>query len=360
MVDLNSPSSILVGDAVDRTNGANYYMDKWEDEVFRELRETLYFLSLVSEVPRAKITGGTYHQPKVGKMGIRNMVPGTPVTLQAYTEGQFTMVFNRYRESSHMILDIHQIFDDFELRSEYNREIAFAHGIDTDYWIQGSRAVINKEGNVVNSVDSGGANAPLNRAAIIAANLTADKNFMPPSGRAWIFAPDQLASLLTVPEFTSGDYVSGQPTMTGEIGMLYGHPVVINNNIKKNTATAISIITGETSGARVTTSYPNAGYVDDPTGTPNYGIYWPDFGDTSDSNSAGQETLAATDGLPENAYTGMLVYKDWIKFGWAQPPKLETDRQVTYQGNVVVSTSVYDTKVYRPEYAVNINSYETT
>ena len=350
----------LQGNGVDRTNGANYYIDQWEDEVFAELRETLYFMNLVSEVPTAKITGGIYHQPKVGLMGSRNMNFGNPVTLQAYTEDQFTMEFKRYREASFMIGDIHAIFDDFDLRAEYTREIAFAHAIECDYWIQGYRAVINAAGNVVNSVDTGGANAPLNRAAIIAAKLVADKNFMPKKGRVWVFAPDQLASLTTVPEFTSGDYVSGQPTMTGEIGMLYGIPVVINDNIKKNTATAISWVTGESSGARVFTDYPNAGYVDDPTGTPNYGIWWPDAADTNDSNGAGQETLAATDTLPENAYTGGLFCKDWLKFGWAQSPKLEADRQVTFQGNAVVSTCLYDAKVYRPEHAVIINSYETT
>lgn len=357
MVDI-AAGTHLTGDGAGRDTMSKYFKDRWEDEIFVELRETLYFMNLVSEVPRAKITGGTYKQPKVGKMGVRNMSPGTPVTLQAYSEDEFTMVFKRYREASFMIFDIGQIFDDFGLRSEYTREIAFAHSIDVDRWIQGYRAVINKEGNVVTSVDSGGANAPLNRAALLAAKLTADKNFMPQQGRVWVFAPDQLASLLAIPEFTSGDYVSGSPTMTGEVGSLYGAPVVINNNIVKNGPDGLSIITGESSGARVETTYPTPGFYD-AVGT-DFGIYWPDAADTSDSNGAGQETLATSDSLTLDAYTGMLVTKDWIKFGWAKPPSIESDREVVYQGNVTVSTSLYDAKVYRPEYAVLIESFETT
>lgn len=357
MVDI-ADSHVLVGDGADRTSAAKYFKDRWEDEIFIELRANLYFMNLVSEVPRDKITGGTYKQPKVGKMGIRNLVPGTPVTLQAYTEDEFSMVFKRYREASFMIFDVAELFDDFGLRAEWTREIASIHAFDVDHWIQGYRAVINKAGNVVNSVDSGGANSTLNRAAILAAKLTADKNFMPMKERVWVFAPDQLISLLAIPEFTSGDYVQGSPTMTGEIGSLYGYPVVINNNIVKNAADGITIITGESSGARTTTSYPTPGFYD--SVTPSFGIYWPDSGDTSDSNGAGQETLATGDSLPSAAYTGMLVHKDWIKFGWAKPPSIETDRQVTYQGNVTVSAALYDAKVYRSDYAVIINSYETT
>lgn len=358
MVDI-ATGTHLVGDGAGRDN-TKYFFDKWSAEIFIQLRAMLYFMNLVSEVPSDKITGGTYRQPKVGKLGGRNMSVGSPVTLQAYIEDEFTMVFKRYREASFMIFNIHEMFDDTNpgLKAEYTREIVSWHNFDIDRWIQGYRAVINKEGNSVDAVDSGGSNAPLNRAAIIAAKLTADKNFMPPTDRVFVFAPDQLASLYAVPEFTSGDYVSGQPTMSGEIGTLYGCPVVINNNIVKNTADAITLVTGESSGSRVETTYPAPGYYD-ASGT-DFGIYWPDEGDTNDSNGAGQETLATSDSLPENAYTGILCHKEWIKFGWAQRPKIESDYEVTYQGSPTVSTALYDAKVYRPEFAVIINSYETT
>lgn len=348
----------VVGSALSRDNTGYFQKDRYDDEIYHSFVEESYMINTIMLVPDDKITGATYRQPTVGGLGVKGKQAGVPVTLQAYSEGELTMVFKRRMECSYAVEDLAKFFLDYDLRSEYTKETGIAVARDVDRWILGHRAYWQRQGRYVNSVDSLGAAAPLNQAAIMAALLKMDMDLVPRSDRVFIFSPSQRTSLLTIDGFINGDYVSGQPTMTGEIGSLYGVPVVINNALVKNSATGLTLITGVSGGARVTTNYPTPGVaIDD---TPDvYSPYWPCSTNNGDVNGAGQETLVLADSLPVDYYTGMLLSKGWLKFGWVERPTTAAGREITLTSDVVVTTWMYDSKHYRDTNCVLIHSYET-
>jgi hypothetical protein len=346
------------GHVASRETTTVFQTDRWDSEIWIELNAINIMSQFVMEVSRDKITGQTYHQPKVGRMGVRNKRKATPVNLQAYKEDEFNMTFKRYNESSFAIEDIASVFLDYELRAEWTREVALAVSRDIDHWILGYRVVLEKLGNSVTAKDSGNNNSPLNRAAILAAKLVMDLALVDQSERAWLFTPSQLISLLTIPEFISGDYVQGMPTMTGQIGTLYGSPVIINNNINKNSVNGLELITGvDVDGTRIKTNVPTPGFSN---GSTSVSPYFPSPLLNGDAWGAGNHPeILVADTLPNNAYTGMLVRKGWLKHGWFLQPKTETDREITLTADLVVTTYGHDAKIYRPENAVLIHSYET-
>jgi hypothetical protein len=355
-----SPPAIgtVRGHVASRSTTEVFQKDRWDDEIYTELNALNIMSQFVMEVPQDKITGKTYRQPKVGRMGVRNKRAATPVNLQAYTEDEYTMTFHRYNETSFAIEDIGAIFLDYDLRSEWTREIALAISRDLDNWILGYRVVLEKLGRSITAKDSGGTNSPMNRAAILAAKLVMDKEYVEMSDRTWVFSPSQMISLLTIPEFISGDYVSGMPTMTGEIGSLYGSPLVINNHIGQNTINGLELVTGvDVDGSRIISNVATPGFTN---GTDVVSPYFPSPLLNGDAWGAGNHPeVLVTDTLPLNAYTGMLVRKGWLKHGWFLRPKTEQAREVQLTADIVVTTYGHDAKIYRPENAVLLHSYET-
>lgn len=345
----------VVGNALSRDNTTYFQTDRYDDEIYHAFVAQTYMLNTVQEVPQDKITGATYRQPTVGALGVKNRVAGVPVTLQAYSEGELTMVFKRRQECSFAIEDLAKFFLEYDLRSEYISETAIAAARDIDHWILGYRAYWQRNGRYVTAVDSLGSPSPLNQAAILAAILKMDLDLVPADERVFIFSPSQRTSLLTIDGFINGDYVSGAPTMTGEIGSLYGIPVVINNNLLKNSANGLVLITGISGTNRVTTAYPTPGAYSGGV----YSPYWPCSTNNGDLNGAGQETLVLADSLPIGYYTGMLVRKGYLKFGWVQRPTTETGREITLASDIVVTSWMYDAKHYRDTNCVLIHSYET-
>jgi hypothetical protein len=370
MATINTSVNAARGNSFDRVNTSTFQMDTWDMEVYRELDQSIIMLSTCMQVSSDKITGKTYNQPKVGRMAVNSKVAGSPVNLQAYKEDNFQMEFRRYNESSFFIEDAATLFDDYNIRAEYTREVGYALAVDIDNWILGYRASIQRAGNFINSVDASGNNAPLSRAALLAAKLVMDKKFVPHTDRVWMFSPSQMVSLLADDKLTSADFVSGEPTMNGMIGRLYGYPVIVNNNILKNSVDGLSLITGiDGNGVRTYTTYPTPGYGfwNAALATPAATVspYFPNKNLNGDSNSAGQQTeltitnsTAASALLPLGAYSGMLCSKNWLKFGWVQQPKTEVARETTYLADAVVTSQFYDAKVYRPESCVLVHSYE--
>jgi Phage capsid protein len=364
MATVNPAVNAVQGTTFTRNNTLVFQKDQWDNEVWRELDLTLVMLSTVDMVPQNLISGKSYKQPKVGRVRTLPKTPGNPVTMQAYKEDEFSMEFKRHMEASIMVEDAAELFLDYNIRSEYVREIAYALSLDVDNWIQGHRVVIQKLGYQVNAQNAVPADSALNRGTILAAKLQMDLRLVPHTDRMWVFSPSQLVSLLTVPEFTSGDFVSGQPTMTGEIGTLYGSPVVINNAIFKNSVNGLQVVSGiDGNGVRTFANVPTPGFAAW-SGSAVVSPFYPDAALNGDPNGAGQHpelvvTAGTQDTLPNGKYTGMLVRKGWLKFGWAQPPKSETARETTYLSDVIVTHMLFDSKVYRPENIVLIHSSET-
>jgi len=174
-----------------------------------------------------------------------------------------------------------------------------------------------------------------------------------------MLSPSQRNSLLTEEKVINGDYNTGNAVMSGQVGTLLGYPLLINNNITKNSVDGLRLISGVAGdGTREYTTHPTPGFaVWDTDADPDVAVvspYYPNKNLNGDPNGAGQHTeleVSATqvDSLPAGQYTGMLVRRSWAKMGMVSPIKTETGRETTYLADVVVSDVKYDAKCYRPE-----------
>jgi hypothetical protein len=252
------------------------------------------------------------------------------------------MEVKRYYESSFATEDIGRLQSDYNLVAEYAREAAYALAYDVDNWLLGYRPVLKKAGQVIST----GAGNPLNRAAILLARLRLDQARIPQEGRYWMISPAQHTSLLTIPEFINTDYVNDKPTVSGVVGYLYGDPVIVNNNLVKNTLNGIDLNVGR--GAPQLVPTPGYGVAG------NFSPWIPNATLNGDPNGAGQENLVLADLLTVNAYSAMYCHPDWLMMWMPQAPKSETDRMVTFQADAVVNTIFY-----RPECGLVVESFET-
>lgn len=284
--------------------------------------------------------GDKIHIPGISRLSVNDKIAETPVQLQARTESEFTMIIDKYKEVSIMIEDILRLQSKYELMSPYTTEIGYALARDLDNFVLAQRGVIN---SLVNGVASqriynsstglvGGTPLSLSKAAILAAKQIMDEADVPATGRHIAVSPGQYNDLLTITEFTSGDFGPGTATQTGKVGTLYGMDVMMSSNITQNSATGYTNGTGAP-------AQPTPGF----TGSPYLATQLP----------AEVASLVSLDAL----YTSALVYHtDWCILAIQKNPNVESSRENLMQANAMVSTQVYGSKVYRPDHACVINT----
>jgi hypothetical protein len=288
-------------------------------------------------VPMVGKKGDLIHIPSISRMAVFDKLPETPVTLQARTEGEYTIIIDKYKESSFMIEDIVGIQAAYGLRSFYTQEAGYALARDLDNFLLGLRAEINAltpqvVWNTSNGTSSGTPLA-LNRAAILSAKQILDEADVPMSGRKMITSVGGYNDLLTIDEFISADYVNGQPTVTGRVGTLFGMEVLSTSQVAANSTT---------------------GYVNGTGGTPQ-----PTPGVAGSPYFPTQFTTTPT-GLPTTANslpvaTTLMYHPDWAILSMQLNPKMESSREVLFQADAVVATQIYGAKVYRQDHAVLIH-----
>ena len=284
--------------------------------------------------------GDLIHIPEITRLAINDKLPNTPVTLQARTESEFTIIIDRYKEVSFMLEDIIRIQSQYNLRAEYTRESGYALARDMDNHLLGLRGSIQGEANqvVYNTTDgtASGTYLAINRASILAAMQILNEADVPQMNRVMIVSPGQYTDLLTINEFISTDFRSGMPTMTGQIGTLYGNiPVIQSSNVTVNS------LTGYTNGAGGT-AQPTPGV----TGSP----YVPTQGSFTSLPYNGDGTATV------DVVTAVLCQRDWAIHVVQQSPRVESERQALFQADAVVSTNIYGSKVFRPDHCVLIHT----
>jgi hypothetical protein len=354
-----STLSPLQGSAATKAVLDKFIPELWSDEIIRARNARIMMLAFVKRIPDSMKKGDVLHVPIVGRLTVNYKRPETPVTLQVQGPTEFLMGTDRYMESSFMIEDIAAIQEDYNARSIYTEEAGLALGRDIDHWILCHRLAIKKAGNVIQCRNAGNtADDVLNRAAILAARLRLVQANVPLDDVVLIVSPAQYTSLLNVDGFINGFYVDGKPTMTGRVGDLFGIPVMECNNILKNATTNFRIGDTGTTGPTPGVAFWNGT-------TAVYSDYYPDQGKFTDPNHGGQElgmtaptSVLAGDTLAVNQYSAIMCSKDWLAFWMQQTPKVESSREVLYQGDAVVCTQYYGAKTFRKDAAVIIESNE--
>lgn len=300
--------------------------------------EDLLWARWVKRINFGKKRGDLIRLPKISRLGVRPKSPKSPVEYQALTENEWSMRVQRYTESSFMIEDLVEIFAHTDLRSEYTREAGQALARDLDYAIMAERAaVINYNGAGNNTTTSNShivSGTTIGRADILAAIETLDRRRVPKQGRKLIVTPAHYSSLLTINEFISRDYTDAKaPTQTGEIGTVYGVPVIFNNNMGVNSNTGLY------NGDADTAPGPTPGVAGS--------MYYPT-----------QEDFTLNYGLPVNYYSATLFHPDAFALAVSKMPNAQAEWDIDYQAWKVVNTQIYDCKLYRPDHAVVISTVE--
>jgi len=332
----------------------------WSSEIIRARNSSLVMANYCKRIPDSMKRGDVLHVPSVGRLSVNPMIAEAPVQLQNGTPTEFTFFRDRHVETSFMILDIANVQSDYDTRGIYTEEAGLALARDIDNWILAHRVEIKRQGRVV----AGG--AALTLANVLTARLLLLQADVPLEDLVLVIAPAQHASLLSIPQFISADFVSGRPVETGQVGSLYGIPVIVSNNIRKNATTGFRIGDGDPTGAT-----PGVQFWSVANTRAEFSRYFPDATKLAPWNIqqkvGGQHTLApvtvaaeTTDTLLVGSYSALLCSKDWLAFWMSESPKVESSREVLFQADAVVSTQYYGAKVYRPECAVVIETSEPT
>lgn len=320
--------SSVRGDMFSLAEAQVFIPEIWSTDIIRYRLEELVMARFVKRIPFMGRAGDTIRMPRISRLGVRPKGLKQPVYYQSVTEQDWSMLVQRYMESSIMIEDVVEIQSHTNLRSEYTKEISRALARDIDYRLLAERAAIIGADSTSHITST----TPLSSAEILAAIETLEKRRVPVSECTFVFSPSHRASLLAIDKFTSRDYVDGKPVQTGVIGDLYGVPVVVSNNITINSTTGL--YNGDND--------PTPGATPGVTGS----LYYPT-----------QEDGTVTS-LTANYYSGMLLHPEAIAMAMMQSPKVTSDFDIDFQASKVVSTQLYDVKLYRPDHAVVISTDE--
>lgn len=300
----------------------------WSTEIMRYRLEDLVFAKYVKRMPFTGRPGDTVKLPRISRIGVRTKAVKSPVEYQSVTDTQWTMTIDQYKYSAIMVEDIVEIQAHTSLRSEYTKELSRALARDLDLAIQAERAAIIGADSTHHITST----APISKAEILAAIETLDRERVPQQGRVLIVAPAHYASLLAIDSFVSNDYVDGRPVQTGNIGMVYGVPVVVSNYM------GINSTTGLYNGDNDPAPSPTPGM----TGS----LYYPT-----------QEDGTVTS-LTANYYSAVMLHPETICLAMQKEPSVQAQYDIDYQANKVVSTQLYGIKLYRPNHAVVISTDE--
>ena len=325
------------GNAFTTVRGDVFIPEIWSNEIKRYRDANFIMADTCKKINMVGRKGDKLHIPGISRLAIYDKIPETPVTLQARTESEYTIVIDKYKEASILIEDILMIQADYPLMSEYTREIGYALARDIDNYILSQRAVIGSAINgvvsqkIYNTSDgtSTGNKLALSKAAILAARQILQEVDAP---EPYVIAvsPGQYNDLLTITEFTSGDFVDGRPVATGEVGRLFGMSVRVSSNISVNSATGYTNGTGAP-------PLPTPGFAGSP--------YLP-------TQLPSEVTTLTT--LDSGFTTAIVCSQEWCILAIQKNPNVESSRENMYQANALVSTQVYGAKVYRPDHAVII------
>lgn len=336
---------------------------QWLTMVTRALNEKLVMRNYVWSPPPVKESGSEINIPSIGRLSVNPKIEDKPVQFQTTTSGNFKFFADRHIETSRMFDDIAQLQFDYNILQLYTEEAGLALARDIDNWILAHRVALKAEGQIIRSEDTSANGVPLNLAAILAAKLKMEKDDVPTDNLTLIVSPSQYVSLLNDDLLINADYRAGSaPVASGVVGSVYGIPVVVTNAIRKNATTGFQIGNGPT-GATPGVAFWDGSAAD-------YSLYYPDSAKlgswTADQKVGGQQTLtaptavAAGDTLEVGAYSALLVRPEWLAFWQRKAVTSESSRETLYLSDAMVTHQYYGCKLYRPEFAVVIESFEAT
>jgi N4-gp56 family major capsid protein len=299
---------------VTNTTGATFIPEIWSDEIIAAYEKSLVLANLVNRMPMTGKKGDTLHIPKPTRGDASAKTAESQVTLIAATESEVQVTVDKHYEYSRLIEDITDVQALASMRQFYTSDAgyALAKQVDTDLFALGKSLGDSDGADWVHS-NSYYMDATTDLTAyavdtVAAADIFSDDAFreavkelddadVPMDGRFLVVPPSVVQTIRGITRYNSSDFVSGQPTVNGNIGSLYGIDIYVSTNCP--------VI------------------------------------ETAAQNTAGGDLKA-----------GILGHKDFAVFAEQMGVRSQTQYKQEYLGDLFTADTLYGVKVLRPESAL--------
>jgi len=299
---------------VTNTTGATFIPEIWSDEIIAAYENSLVLANLVNRMPMTGKKGDTIHIPKPTRGSASAKSAETQVTLIAATESEVQVSVDQHYEYSRLIEDITDVQALASLRQFYTQDAgyALAKQVDTDLFALGKSLGDSDGADWVHSnsyymdastdltayaVDTVAAGDVFSDDGFRAAIKELDDADVPMDGRFLVVPPSVVETIRGITRYNSSDFVSGTPTVNGNIGSLYGIQIYVSTNCP--------VI------------------------------------ETAAQNTAGGDLKA-----------GILGHKDFAVFAEQMGVRTQTQYKQEYLGDLFTADTLYGVKVLRPESAL--------
>jgi hypothetical protein len=358
------------GSVFTKADVTEWIKKQWATMVRRELDQNLLMRQFVMNVsfPQGKV-GDTITIPTLGRLGVNDKLPGTPVNLQSAETNYWRIVVDKYKETSFMVEDITSIMLDPSglLSSNLSKEASYAIARDLDAHLLGLRACIQGyPGQVVYSHTSGqmgaaGGSKPFTLDAFLKAKLILDQNDVPADKRVLIVSPTQFAQLLALDKVQSMFYRTSAPLESGVVGTLMGVPVYMTSMIGPNKADGF-----KNGSTNVHTPGVKLASDTDPIGTGKLTYFPTQSSNTVPANApTSLPTRWASGGIgiantpEEEVHSAIMMHQEAFAIAMLQEPRTEMSRETLYLSDAMVTSTLFGCKDYRPTNAVLIHTNGT-
>jgi N4-gp56 family major capsid protein len=299
---------------VTNTTAATFIPEIWSDEIIAAYEKSLVLANLVNRMPMTGKKGDTIHIPKPTRGDASAKSASTQVTLIAATESEVQVAVDQHYEYSRLIEDITDVQALSSLRQFYTSDAgyALAKQVDTDLFALGKSLGDSDGADWVHSnayyMDDSTDLTTYAVDTVAAADIFSDDAFreavkelddadVPMDQRFLVVPPSVVQTIRGITRYNSSDFVSGQPTVNGNIGSLYGIDIYVSTNCP--------II------------------------------------ETAADNAAGGDLKA-----------GILGHKDFAVFAEQMGVRSQTQYKQEYLGDLFTADTLYGVKVLRPESAL--------
>jgi len=203
--------------------------------------------NLVNRMPMTGKKGDTIHIPKPTRGDASAKTSENQVTLITNTESEVQVAIDQHYEYSRLIEDITDVQALSSLRQFYTSDAgyALAKQVDTDLfalgksfgdsdgadWVHSNSFYMDDSTNLTAyAVDTVAAADIFSDIGFREAVKELDDNDTPMDGRFLVVPPSVVQTIRGITRYNSSDFVSGQPTVNGNIGSLYGIDIYVSTN----------------------------------------------------------------------------------------------------------------------------------
>ena len=230
-------------------NAANTFVPiLWSDEVLVQREAKLYAAKFFKRYNHKGKPGDTIRVPLITRTTPNDKIATNPVTLVTQSEGKIDVLLNKWKELSRLFEDFLTIQSDYNLRSEYGKQDAYALAkqVDSDilalfpanlaaaYQVSGAdgKTAYDATMNTVGDLTDVGIRNAMRALEDNDIDITECALFIPPS---------QKAALLGIDKFTLYQYYGQAVVQKGDWGEIYGVKVKVTTQMPSTTVSGNTV-----------------------------------------------------------------------------------------------------------------------